>query len=151
VFASERLHGDDTAVPVLAKGKTTPGALGFYVPGRSPVSVGSPRRRCSITRAIGCTRHQRRRLGRFRHPRLDAPSGADGNGWYREQVSVRAGFDGIARVPNVTFAPLGMRSRQGGCPVLRSSPHANSAHSPAGRDTLVPLDICHVSVTLLHE
>jgi transposase len=31
VFAAERLHGDDTTVPVLAKGKTTTGRLWTYV------------------------------------------------------------------------------------------------------------------------
>ena len=32
VFAAERLHGDDTTVPVLAKGKTDAGRLWTYVP-----------------------------------------------------------------------------------------------------------------------
>src|SRR5919199_5779640 len=31
VFAAERLHGDDTTVPVLAKGKTDTGRLWTYV------------------------------------------------------------------------------------------------------------------------
>ena len=36
VFAAERLHGDDTTVPVLAKGKTATGRLWTYVCARRP-------------------------------------------------------------------------------------------------------------------
>ena len=53
VFAAERLHGDDTTVPVLAEGKTDTGRCWVYV--RDDLPLGGPRRRrrCSITRATG--------------------------------------------------------------------------------------------------
>ena len=45
VMAAERLHADDTTVPVLAKGKTvTSGTIG-------PLAERARRRRCSTTRA----------------------------------------------------------------------------------------------------
>ena len=44
VLAAERLHGDDTPVPVLAKGKTDTGRAWVYVrddgPFGGPVSIG---------------------------------------------------------------------------------------------------------------
>ena len=44
VFAAERIHADDTTVPVLAKGKTRTGRLWTYVrddrPVRRPRSAG---------------------------------------------------------------------------------------------------------------
>jgi hypothetical protein len=69
VFAAERLHGDDTTVPVLARGRCSPGAGARQGPvlargRRSPVAHGrmyamtgrlpAPprRRRCSTIRAI---------------------------------------------------------------------------------------------------
>lgn len=50
VLAAERLHGDDTTVPVLAKTKTDLGGCGpmFATTGRSPAR--RRRRRCSATR-----------------------------------------------------------------------------------------------------
>ncbi len=52
VFAAERIHADDTTVPVLAKGKTRVGRLWTYVrdDARSPVPI--RRRRCSAIRVI---------------------------------------------------------------------------------------------------
>ena len=52
VFAAERLHGDDTTVPVLAKGKTITGRYGrmYAMTGRLPAPT--HRRRCSTIRAI---------------------------------------------------------------------------------------------------
>ena len=60
VFAAERLHGDDTTVPVLAKGKTDTGRCWVYVrdDGRSAGRI--RRRQCSVTRAIGPARTRRR-------------------------------------------------------------------------------------------
>jgi transposase len=42
VLAAERLHGDDTTVPVLAKGKTITGRLWAYVRDDRPFGHGSP-------------------------------------------------------------------------------------------------------------
>jgi hypothetical protein len=42
VFAAERLHGDDTTVPVLAKGKTRTGRCWFYVRGDRPFGGCAP-------------------------------------------------------------------------------------------------------------
>jgi len=42
VFAAERLHGDDTTVPVLAKGKTHTGRCWVYVRDDRPFSGGAP-------------------------------------------------------------------------------------------------------------
>jgi len=42
VFAAERLHGDDTTVPVLAKGKTITGRLGTYVRDDRPFAGPDP-------------------------------------------------------------------------------------------------------------
>src|SRR5438067_8967810 len=52
VFGAERLHGDDTTVPALAKGKTSPAGCGSMcvMIGRSPARA--RRRRPSYTRAI---------------------------------------------------------------------------------------------------
>ena len=53
VFAAERLHGDDTTVPVLAKGKTDTGRCWVYVRDDRPFGGQIRRPRCFITRAIG--------------------------------------------------------------------------------------------------
>jgi transposase len=42
VFAAERLHGDDTTVPVLAKGKTVTGRCWVYVRDDRPFAGGAP-------------------------------------------------------------------------------------------------------------
>jgi transposase len=42
VFAAERLHGDDTTVPVLAKGKTVTGRCWVYVRDDRPFKGGAP-------------------------------------------------------------------------------------------------------------
>jgi transposase len=42
VFAAERLHGDDTTVPVLAKGHTDTGRCWVYVRDDRPFSGGAP-------------------------------------------------------------------------------------------------------------
>ena len=42
VFAADRLHGDDTTVPVLAKGKTHTGRCWVYVRDDRPFSGGAP-------------------------------------------------------------------------------------------------------------
>src|SRR6266542_3202981 len=51
VFAAERLHGDDTIVPVLATGKTDTGRCWVYVRDDRPFGGTGPRRRCSTTHA----------------------------------------------------------------------------------------------------
>ena len=51
VMAAERLHGDDTTVPVLARGKTITGRLWTYV--RDDRPFGGPAQRFSTTRATG--------------------------------------------------------------------------------------------------
>jgi hypothetical protein len=43
VLAAERLHGDDTTVPVLARGKTDIGRLWVYVRDDTPFAGGAPR------------------------------------------------------------------------------------------------------------
>jgi hypothetical protein len=51
VFAAERIHADDTTVPVLAKGKTRTGRLWTYVrDDRPPAQI--HRRPCSSARLI---------------------------------------------------------------------------------------------------
>ena len=52
VLAAERIHGDDTTVPVLAKGKTDTARAWVYVRDDAPSGGADRRRRCSITRAI---------------------------------------------------------------------------------------------------
>jgi hypothetical protein len=42
VFAAERLHGDDTTVPVLAKGRTVTGRCWTYVRDDRPFEGGAP-------------------------------------------------------------------------------------------------------------
>ncbi|MGZ2874315.1 transposase, partial [Pseudomonas aeruginosa] len=42
VFAGERLHGDDTTVPVLAKGKTVTGRTWVYVRDDRPFGRSDP-------------------------------------------------------------------------------------------------------------
>ena len=51
VLAAARLHGDDTTVPVLAKGKTDIGRCWTYVRDDRPFGGRRRRRRCSIIRA----------------------------------------------------------------------------------------------------
>jgi transposase len=53
VFAAERLHSDDTTVPVLAKGKTDTGDVGFMCATIVRSAGRIRRRRCFTTRAIG--------------------------------------------------------------------------------------------------
>ena len=61
VMAAERLHGDDTTVPVLAEGKTDTGRCWVYVRDDQPRSAAPDRRRrCSITRAIAGASIRRR-------------------------------------------------------------------------------------------
>jgi transposase len=53
VFAAERIHADDTTVPVLAKGKTRTGRLWTYVRDDGPLPAAIRRPRSSSTRQIG--------------------------------------------------------------------------------------------------
>ncbi len=54
VLAAERLHGDDTTVPILAKGKTDHGAHLDLCPRRPALwRAAHRRRRCTTPRAIG--------------------------------------------------------------------------------------------------
>ena len=41
-MAAERLHGDDTTVPVLARGKTATGRLWTYVSDEGPFAGPAP-------------------------------------------------------------------------------------------------------------
>jgi transposase len=52
VFAAERIHADDTTVPVLAKGKTRTGRLWTYVRDDRPLPAPIRRQPCSSIRAI---------------------------------------------------------------------------------------------------
>lgn len=52
VLAAECLYGDDTTVPMLAKGKTTTGRCWTYLRDDRPSAGGRRRRRSSSTRAI---------------------------------------------------------------------------------------------------
>jgi transposase len=61
VFASARVHGDDTTVPVLARGKTRSGRLWTYVRDDAPFSGADPPARA-----------RRRTLARRRHDRAGA-------------------------------------------------------------------------------
>ena len=70
VLAAERLHGDDTTVPILAKGKTdhgpTSGPMSATI---GPSAAAHRRRRCSTPRATGGSDHPERHLRRLRrHP-----------------------------------------------------------------------------------
>lgn len=60
VLAAERLHGDDTTVPVLARTKTDPGRLWTYVRDDRPWDGRGPPARCSDTRATGAASTCRR-------------------------------------------------------------------------------------------
>src|SRR6202158_5513766 len=68
VFAAERLHGDDTTVPVLAKSlpprrrgaRPTPGDVGFTCATIARSAAPCRRRRCSITRATALASIPRR-------------------------------------------------------------------------------------------
>ena len=66
VMAAERLHGDDTTLPVLAKGKTDTGRLWSATMSRS-AALGR-RLRSSTTRAIGAASTRRPSRGLRRHP-----------------------------------------------------------------------------------
>jgi len=59
VMAAERLHGDDTTVPVLAEGKTDTGRCWMFEMTSPSVASGRPRR-CSITRATAGASIRRR-------------------------------------------------------------------------------------------
>ena len=50
VLAAQRLHGDDTPVPVLARGKTATGRAGFMSATTRRSAERTRRRRCSIIR-----------------------------------------------------------------------------------------------------
>jgi transposase len=60
VMAAERLHGDDTTVPVWPRAKPTPGGAGFMFEMTSPSAAADRPRRCSITRAIAGASIRRR-------------------------------------------------------------------------------------------
>jgi transposase len=53
VLSAERLHGDDTRVPVLAKGKTDTGRIWVYVRDDKPFGGPAPPGGCFITRGTG--------------------------------------------------------------------------------------------------
>jgi transposase len=53
VLAAQRLHGDDTTIPVLARDKTDTGRIWTYVRDNRPFGGPAHRRRSSITHAIG--------------------------------------------------------------------------------------------------
>ena len=66
VLAAERLHGDDTTVPVLAKGKTDHRAMLDLCARRSARSAAPRRRRrCSTTRATAAASIRRRHLANY--------------------------------------------------------------------------------------
>jgi hypothetical protein len=50
VLAAERLHGDDTTVPILAKGKTVKGRIWTYVRDDRPFGGRGLRPRCIVPR-----------------------------------------------------------------------------------------------------
>ena len=52
VLADERVHGDETPVPVLAKGQTSTGRIWVYVRDDRPFGGRDPPAACSSTRAI---------------------------------------------------------------------------------------------------
>jgi len=60
VMAAERLHGDDTTVPVLAQGKTDTGRLWTYVRDDSRTPAPTLRRRSSTTRETVAANIRRR-------------------------------------------------------------------------------------------
>jgi len=52
VFAGERVHGDDSTVPVMAKGKTDTARIWVYVRDDSPFGGRRRRRLCFIIHEI---------------------------------------------------------------------------------------------------
>ncbi|SMX56627.1 Putative transposase (fragment) [Bradyrhizobium sp. ORS 285] len=60
VLAAERLHADDTTVPVLAKGKTDTGRCWIYVRDDRPFGGADRRQRCSTTPATAGASTRRR-------------------------------------------------------------------------------------------
>jgi len=65
VFAAERLHGDDTTVPVLAKGKTHTGRCWVYVRDDRPFNGGAPPAAMFYYSRDRCGEHPRRHLARW--------------------------------------------------------------------------------------
>jgi transposase len=66
VFAAERIHGDDTTVPVLAKIKTRTGRLWAYVRDDRPFGAEPIRPRlCSSTHPIGPVSTPQRHLAGY--------------------------------------------------------------------------------------
>ena len=55
VLGAERLHGDDTNVPILAKGKTIKGHIWTMSATTVPLAAGHRRRRCIMPHATGGT------------------------------------------------------------------------------------------------
>ena len=68
VMAAERLHGDDTTVPVLALGKCDVGRCWVYVRDDRPFGGRIRQRRCSTTRATARASIRRRIWRLWRHP-----------------------------------------------------------------------------------
>jgi transposase len=97
VLAAERLHGDDTTVPVLAKGKTDTARLWVYVRDDKPFADGHP--------PAALFHYSRDRRGEHPRVHLAAWSGilqADAYGGYGELY--RAGRAARPRVRSRCFA-----------------------------------------------
>jgi transposase len=65
VFAAERLHGDDTTVPILAKGKTTTGRIWVYVRDDRPFGGQGPPAALFHASRDRTAEHPERRLSRW--------------------------------------------------------------------------------------
>ena len=81
VLAAERLHGDDTTVPVLAKGKTTTGRLWTYARDDRPFAGSAPPAAVFFYSPDRAGEHPRRHLARYAGI-LQADAYAGFNGLY---------------------------------------------------------------------
>jgi transposase len=101
VLAAERLHGDDTTVPVIAKGKTNTGRLWDYVRDDRPLGAPIRRRSSSTIRATGAVstpeRISRRGPGFCKLTPMPVsqscmlPSASQGSSWRQDALLMHAG------------------------------------------------------------
>jgi transposase len=124
VFAAQRLHGDDTTVPVLAKGRTDTGRLwtpAFARAGSMSATIGPladrvRRPRCFITRAIAAASIRKRILPTMPGSCRRTPSAAT--------TSCTRGTANRARLSRRDVGPM---------PGARSSPWRISLRTPAAK------------------
>lgn len=72
VFAAERIHADDTTMPVLAKERTRTGRLWTYIPDDRLFAGPAPPAAAFFHSPDGTGRHSERHLGSFAELRSQA-------------------------------------------------------------------------------